>query len=109
MPLTNAEKQQRWRDRNVIVLTAAANDIATKLIEMEDQPKLRKVAKFINDHLKNPNRTWAERAVALGKGRASLNGTSEAGPFMAPLSRKASLKALKESSRRRRALGKVME
>ena len=62
MPLTNAEKQQRWRDRNVIVLTATAREIAEKLIEMDDQPKLRKVARFINDHLKNPNRTPHEMA-----------------------------------------------
>ena len=86
MPLTNAEKQQRWRDRNVIVLTATAREIAEKLIEMEDQPKLRKVARFINDHLKNPNRTPHERAVAVG--RIQLHGLN------GPLSPKAAFAAL---------------
>jgi hypothetical protein len=51
MPLTNAEKQQRWRDRNVVVLTADATEIAGKLMDMADQPKLTKIARLINDHL----------------------------------------------------------
>ena len=57
MPLTNAEKQQRWRDRNVVVLTGDAKAIAEQLIGMSDQKKLRKVAAFINDHLKHPDRS----------------------------------------------------
>ena len=36
MPLTNAQKQRRFRDRNVIVLTDRAEDIAEKLMDMED-------------------------------------------------------------------------
>jgi hypothetical protein len=43
MPLTNAQKQRRFRDRNVIVLTDRAEDIAEKLMDMEDQKKLRKI------------------------------------------------------------------
>jgi hypothetical protein len=83
--LTNAEKQARWRDRNVVVLTGRASDIAGMLIERLDQKELRKVAAFIRDHLKNPDRTPMERAIALGKvGMSGLNG---------PLSPKAALKA----------------
>ena len=66
MALTNAEKQARWRERNIILLADDATDIAAKLIEMDDQAKLREIAKFINDHLKHPERTSTERAVALG-------------------------------------------
>jgi hypothetical protein len=69
MALTNAEHQARWRTRNVISLTDRAPYIARKLIEMDDQFKLRKIAKFINDHLKHPDRTPDERAVALGLAR----------------------------------------
>lgn len=43
MPLTNAEKQARFRDRNVVTLTGAAGEIAAKLIDMSDQKKLKKV------------------------------------------------------------------
>jgi hypothetical protein len=57
MPLTNAQKQRRFRDRNVIVLTDRAEDIAEKPMDMEDQKKLRKIAKLIGNHLKNPNRS----------------------------------------------------
>jgi hypothetical protein len=75
MPLTNAEKQQRWRDRNMVVLTADARDIAEKLIEMGDQAKLRKVARYVNDHLRHPDRDAMERAIALGMaGSCDLNG-----------------------------------
>jgi hypothetical protein len=66
MALTNAEKQARWRERNVIALTESAADIASKLIAMDDQDKLRKIIRFVNDHLKHPDRTPTERAVALG-------------------------------------------
>ena len=75
MALTNAEKQARWRSRNQIVLTEDARDIAAKLIDMDDQAKLRRVAKFVNDHLKHPDRGPLERAVALGGiGYGGLNG-----------------------------------
>lgn len=75
MALTNAEKQARWRSRNQIVLTEHAREIAEKLIEMADQAKLRRIAKFINDHLKHPDRSPFEKAVALGRvGYSGLNG-----------------------------------
>ncbi|KRQ03093.1 hypothetical protein [Bradyrhizobium manausense] len=67
MALTNAEKQARWRDKNVIKLTDHAVDIAEKLIEMDDQKKLAKLAKFINDHLKHPDRTAFQRRAARGQ------------------------------------------
>ena len=51
MALTNAEKQERWRERNQVVLTDPAKRIAAKLIAMDDEDKLRKVAFYINDHL----------------------------------------------------------
>jgi len=44
MALTNAQKQRRFGDRNVIVLTDRAEQIAEKLIDMEDQKKLRRIA-----------------------------------------------------------------
>ena len=43
MPLTNAEKQQRFRKRNVLILTGSAEDIARKLTGIPDQNKLRNV------------------------------------------------------------------
>ena len=96
MPLTNAEKQQRnaqkqqrWRDRNVVVLTGRAAAIAERLIEMSDQKKLKKVAAFINDHLRHPDRTPDERSIALGRGQlVGLNG---------PLSKTAAIAELRES------------
>src|SRR5215213_10441915 len=54
----NAEKQARWRERNIILLADDAREIAAKLIAMDDQAKLR-----INDHLKHPDRTPTERAI----------------------------------------------
>lgn len=53
MALTNAEKQKRWRERHQAVLTERAEDIAAKLMGMENKAKLRKVAALISDHLKN--------------------------------------------------------
>src|SRR5262252_7826638 len=67
MALTNAEKQRRFRDRNVIVLTDRAEEIAEKLIDMEDQATLRKVARLVGNHLKNPNRSLDERNIDLGR------------------------------------------
>lgn len=51
MPLTNAQKQERWRTRNQVVLTDPAKRIAAKLIAMDDEDKLRKVASYVNDYL----------------------------------------------------------
>jgi hypothetical protein len=67
MPLTNAQKQARWRERNIVVLTARAEEIAEKLMDMADQKKLRKVARLIGNHLKNPNRSQDERNIDLGR------------------------------------------
>jgi hypothetical protein len=66
MAMSNAEKQARFRDRNVVHLTAAADDIAAKLIAMDDQNKLRKVVRYVKDHLRHPDRDATERAIALG-------------------------------------------
>jgi hypothetical protein len=75
MSLTNAEKQRRYRDRNVVVLTGDATTIAEQLISMSDQKKLRKIAAFINDHLRHADRTPLERSIALGHVRTcGLNG-----------------------------------
>jgi hypothetical protein len=51
MALTNAQKQERWRKRNQVVLTDSAKRIAAKLIAMPDEDKLRRVANYVNDHL----------------------------------------------------------
>ena len=51
VPLTNAQKQERWRKRNQVVLTDSAKRIAAKLIAMDDEAKLRKIASYVNDHL----------------------------------------------------------
>jgi hypothetical protein len=53
MPLTNAEKQARWRDRNMIVLSASAEHIASKLTATDDLHKLHKLAALLNHHLKD--------------------------------------------------------
>jgi hypothetical protein len=75
MALSNAEKQARFRDRNVVLLTGDAQAIAGKLIDMDDQGKLRKIARYVNDHLRHPDRDPTERAIALGLvGMDGLNG-----------------------------------
>jgi hypothetical protein len=75
MALTNAEKQRRWKERNQVALTWDAEDIAEKLMDMEDQAKLGKIVRYLKDHLKHPDRNWKERAIALGKmGIDTLNG-----------------------------------
>ena len=51
MALTNAQKQERWRTRNQVVLTDPAKRIAAKLIAMADEAKLRKISSYVNDHL----------------------------------------------------------
>jgi hypothetical protein len=53
MALSNAEKQARFRDRNLVLLTGDAREIAAKLIAMADQKKLRKIIGYVNDHF-NP-------------------------------------------------------
>ena len=52
MPLTNAQKQARWRERNVITLSAPAEEIADKLTATADPGKLHKLAALLNHHLK---------------------------------------------------------
>jgi hypothetical protein len=54
MPLTSAEKQARYRARNVVLLTADAPAIAERLIEMEDQAKLIQVVTILKSRL-DPN------------------------------------------------------
>jgi hypothetical protein len=51
MPLTSAEKQARYRARNVVLLTAPAHAIADKLMEMEDQAKLMQIAALLKGRL----------------------------------------------------------
>jgi hypothetical protein len=67
MPLSNAEKQRRFRERNLVVLTERAEEIAEKLMDMPNQNKLRKISRLINNHLRNPKRSKVERAVDLGR------------------------------------------
>src|SRR5262249_12985757 len=51
MALTNAQKQERWRRRNRIVLGDDAEDIAAKLITL-DRRKLRRIVTLLTRHLK---------------------------------------------------------
>ena len=51
MPLTSAEKQARYRKRNVVLLTADAHAIADKLMEMQDQAKLIQIVALLKDRL----------------------------------------------------------
>ena len=51
MPLTSAEKQARYRKRNVVLLTADAHAIADKLMAMEDQAKMIQVAGLLKNRL----------------------------------------------------------
>lgn len=51
MPLSSAEKQARYRARNVVLLTADARAIADKLLEIEDQAKLIQVAGLLREKL----------------------------------------------------------
>ncbi len=53
MPVTNAEKQARWRERHVVVLSTLAQDIADKLIATGDLYKLHTIAALLNGHLKD--------------------------------------------------------
>jgi hypothetical protein len=51
MPLTSAEKQARYRERNIVLLTASADDIARKLLGMEDQIKVLQVFGLLRNQL----------------------------------------------------------
>jgi hypothetical protein len=51
MPLSSAEKQARYRNRNVVLLTADARAIADKLIEMEDRAKLVQIVALLRNRL----------------------------------------------------------
>jgi hypothetical protein len=93
-PKANAKERRDWR----IILTADldANEIANQLIERnQDQDdlrkvlaQLRKVVSWVADHVRHPDRTPMERAVARGlAGRVSVNG---------PLGKTAALAALRE-------------
>ena len=56
-------------------LVHATRSIASKLIDMEDQNKLRRISRYVNDHLRHPDRDPIEKAIALGMmGTVSLNG-----------------------------------
>jgi hypothetical protein len=88
MALSNAEKQARFRDRNVVLLTGDAQAIAGRLIDLVDRGKLRRIAHYVNDHLRHPDRDATERAIALGQvGYDSLNG---------PLGKTAALRRYRE-------------
>jgi hypothetical protein len=58
MALTNAEKQARWRERNVVVLTESPEVIAEKLAAM-DRDKLRLVVQLLP--FARPKPTKSER------------------------------------------------
>src|SRR5262245_24635404 len=53
MALTNAEKQARWRRRNLIPLTADAREIVRRLETMDDQGKFAQIVGLLNERL-NP-------------------------------------------------------
>jgi len=52
MALSNAKRQQRWRERNLIQLTADAREIARKLAAMDDRAKLAQIVALLNARLK---------------------------------------------------------
>ena len=47
MPLTNVEKQRRWRARNFVSLAADAREIARRLAAMDDQDKFAEVVRLL--------------------------------------------------------------
>jgi hypothetical protein len=51
LALTNAEKQHRWRTRNLISLTADAREIARRLAAMDDQDKLAHIVLLLTKSL----------------------------------------------------------
>ena len=88
-PSDDPEREQEEDElENMVDLTDDARTIARQLIYMDDQKKLKKIAAFINDHLKHPERTPEERMISLGLLKISgLNGD---------LSKTAALAQLKE-------------
>jgi hypothetical protein len=48
MALTNAQKQRRWRERSVLLLSADAREIARRLAAMDDQTKLARIVYLLN-------------------------------------------------------------
>ena len=48
---TAAARQRRWQARNLVKLTAPADDIATKLIGMADRNKLRDIYIALDEYL----------------------------------------------------------
>ena len=77
MPLSNAEKQARWRKRNVIVLTAGPFEIVQRLVAMEDQVTLRLIVALLNKHL-NPGKDRCRFVKDDGgRSRSGIVGGSE--------------------------------
>src|SRR5215831_7410924 len=75
MPLTSAEKQARYRARNL--LTADAGVIAEKLMGMEDRVKLVQIVALLKNRL--------EPTAAGGSGTTAAAG--DRGPLAAPAAR----------------------
>jgi hypothetical protein len=53
MALSNAEKQRRYRNRNLVSLTAGPHEIVRKLTAMDDRVKLALIVTLLNQQL-NP-------------------------------------------------------
>jgi hypothetical protein len=72
MPLTSAEKQARYRARNMVLLTADAHAIAAKLIEMEDRAKLTQIVALLKNRLdpKDGRCRWVKDDG--GRGRSGI-------------------------------------
>jgi len=51
MALSNAQKQARFRQRNLLLLTADARKIVDKLVTMDDQAKLALIVSLLNKRL----------------------------------------------------------
>jgi hypothetical protein len=81
MPLTGAEKQARYRARNILLLTADARAIADRLMEIGDQAKLFQIAALLKNRL-NPTDgrcRWVKDDGGRGKsGIARAAGRKEA-------------------------------
>jgi hypothetical protein len=93
MPLSNAEKQARWRKRNVIVLTASPFVIVRQLMAMEDQVSLRLIVTLLYQQL-NPKdgRCRFVKMTADAAGRAlpaaakvTMLAIASLGPSLSPL------------------------
>src|SRR5512133_2476185 len=79
MPLTNAEKQQRWRERNQIVLTGEIDDIAATLIAGLERVALRKLVTRINKHLNAARGMSKADAKNRATGRRSTDFVANSG------------------------------